>query len=139
MAAPPYSAEREAVMAKTTFTEKMLMEEVIACSAMSTAAKEKAKIMLNHINERSDKRKTSEKAVSKKNADTETKAKLLSIMEKNKTYAANELTVLLNKSLTNEITVFKVNALAKALVTEGKVTQTDIRFNGKPAKGYTLV
>jgi len=35
--------------------------------------------------------------------------------------------------------VFKVNALVKALVTEGKVTQKDIRFNGKPAKGYTLV
>jgi len=126
-------------MAKTTFTEKMLLEEVIANTTMSTAAKEKAKTMLEQIAKRTSNRKTSEKALAKAAADAETKAQILAIMENGKTYAANELTTLINKANGSELTSRKISSLAGALATEGKLSQKDGRFNGKPVKIYSLV
>ena len=125
-------------MAKTTFTEKMLLEEVIANPSMSAAAKEKANVMLEGIIRKAANRKTSEKAVAKAAVDAELRKQVLEVMEKGKTYAANEITTLINKTYGGEYTVNKIGNIAKNLATEGKLTQNDGRFNGRPVKVYTL-
>lgn len=120
-------------MANTSkFTERNAWEEVTTLETASEDLKAFAVARLAKLDEKNDKRKNSEAAVAKREADAAAREAMLSAMEAGKTYVASELGTLVG------VTTMKASSLAGDLTKEGKFVQSDIRSNGRKVKGYTL-
>ena len=129
----PYSAEREAIMANTSkFTERNAWEEVANLETASEELKAFAVARLAKLDEKNDKRKNSEAAVAKREADAALRETMLSVMEAGKTYTAAELGALIGEG------TMKASSLALDLTKANKVVQSETRSNGRKCKGYTL-
>ena len=127
----------------TKFTERMAMEEVIALFealegadvAVSTELKDFAVARLAKLDEKNEKRKTSEKAVAKAEADATLAGAILAVLGA-KAMASGEVVTAL-KAMGVDITSNKVASLAGKLADEGKVVKTKGRKNGKEVNLWT--
>ena len=120
-------------MANTSkFTERHAWEEVANLATVSEELKAFAVARLAKLDEKNDKRKNSEAAVAKREADASARETMLSTMEVGKTYVASELGIMVG------VTTMKASSLAGDLTKEGKLVQSDVRSNGRKMKGYTL-
>jgi len=128
----------------TKFTERMAMEEVIALFealegadvAVSAELKDFAVARLAKLDEKNEKRKTSEKAVAKAEADATLAGAILAVLGA-KAMASGEVVTALKAKGVN-ITSNKVASLAGKLADEGKVVKTKGRKNGREVNLWTL-
>ncbi len=131
--APPYSAEREAIMANTSkFTERNAWEEVANLETASEELKAFAVARLAKLDEKNDKRKNSEAAVAKREADATLRETIVASLEAGKIYTAAELGALIG------VGTMKASSLALDLVKENKLVQSETRSNGRKVKAYSL-
>ena len=121
-------------MATKNFTEKDLLNEVISNETMSEQAKIKAQAMLDKINEKNEKRKTSEKAVAKAENDEKIKAVILDVLT-DKPQASGYISKVVSEKLGEIITSNKVASVAKTI--DG-IKITPMRYDGRPTNGYSL-
>lgn len=120
-------------MATTSkFTERDAWKEVTTLETASEDLKAFAAARLVKLDEKNDKRKNSEAAVAKREADATARETMLSVMEAGKTYVASELGTLVG------VTTMKASSLACDLAKENKLVQSEVRSNGRKVKGYTL-
>lgn len=120
-------------MANTSkFTERNAWEEVATLETASEDLKAFAVARLTKLDEKNDKRKNSEAAIAKREADAIARETMLSVMETGKTYVASELGTMVG------VTTMKASSLASDLMKEGKLVQSEVRSNGRKVKGYTL-
>lgn len=128
----------------TKFTERMAMEEVIALFealegadvAVSTELRDFAVARLAKLDEKNEKRKTSEKAVAKAEADATLAGAILAVLGA-KAMASGEVATAL-KAKGVDINSSKVASLAGKLADEGKVVKTKGRKNGREVNLWTL-
>lgn len=128
----------------TKFTERMAMEEVIALFealegadvAVSTELKDFAVARLAKLDEKNEKRKTSEKAVAKAEADATLAGAILAVLGAKAMASGEVVTALKVKGV--DITSNKVASLAGKLADEGKVVKTKGRKNGREVNLWTL-
>lgn len=126
-------------MATTSkFTERNAWEEVLTLETASETLKTFATERIAKLDEKNEKRKNSEKTLAKQAADAELREAMVSVMEAGKTYAAAELGVALTTATGTEVSNMKASSLAKTLVEAGTLVQSDIRYDGRKVKGYTL-
>ena len=120
-------------MATTSkFSERNAWEEVATLETASEDLKAFAVARLAKLDEKNGKRKNSEAAVVKREADAAARETMFSVMEAGKTYVASELGTMVG------VTTMKASSLAGDLTKEGKLVQSEVRPNGRKAKGYTL-
>ena len=128
----------------TKFTERMAMEEVIALFealegadvAVSTELRDFAVARLAKLDEKNEKRKTSEKAVAKAEADATLAGAILTVLGAKAMASGEVVTALKAKGV--DINSNKVASLAGKLADEGKVVKTKGRKNGKEVNLWTL-
>ena len=128
----------------TKFTERMAMEEVIALFealegadvAVSTELRDFAVARLAKLDEKNEKRKTSEKAVAKAEADATLAGAILAVLGAKAMASGEVVTALKAKGV--DINSNKVASLAGKLADEGKVVKTKGRKNGKEVNLWTL-
>lgn len=126
-------------MANTSkFTERNAWEEVLTLETASETLKNFAAERIAKLDEKNEKRKNSEKTLAKQAADAELRETMISIMEAGKTYAAAELGIALTTATETEVSNMKASSLAKTLVEAGILVQSDICYDGRKVKGYTL-
>lgn len=141
MAAEP---QKERANMATKFTERMAMEEVIALFealegadvAVSTELRDFAVARLAKLDEKNEKRKTSEKAVAKAEADATLAGAILAVLGAKAMASGEVVTALKAKGV--DINSNKVASLAGKLADEGKVVKTKGRKNGKEVNLWTL-
>lgn len=141
MAAQP---QKERANMATKFTERMAMEEVIALFealegadvAVSTELRDFAVARLAKLDEKNEKRKTSEKAVAKAEADATLAGAILAVLGAKAMASGEVVTALKAKGV--DITPNKVASLAGKLADEGKVVKTKGRKNGGEVNLWTL-
>lgn len=120
-------------MATTSkFSERNAWEEVATLETASEDLKAFAVVRLAKLDEKNGKRKNSEAAVVKREADAAARETMFSVMEAGKTYVASELGTMVG------VTTMKASSLAGDLTKEGKLVQSEVRSNGRKVKGYTL-
>ena len=120
-------------MATTSkLTERNAWEEVLTLETASEILKNFAAERIAKLDEKNEKRKNSEAAVAKREADAVARETMLSVMEAGKIYVASELGTLVG------VTTMKASSLAGDLTKEGKLVQSDVRSNGRKVKCYTL-
>ena len=128
----------------TKFTERMAMEEVIALFealegadvAVSTELRDFAVARLAKLDEKNEKRKTSEKAVAKAEADATLAGAILAVLGAKAMASGEVVTALKAKGV--DINSNKVASLAGKLADEGKVVKTKGRKNGREVNLWTL-
>lgn len=141
MAAQP---QKERANMATKFTERMAMEEVIALFealegadvAVSTELRDFAVARLAKLDEKNEKRKTSEKAVAKAEADATLAGAILAVLGAKAMASGEVVTALKAKGV--DINSNKVASLAGKLADEGKVVKTKGRKNGREVNLWTL-
>lgn len=141
MAAEP---QKERANMATKFTERMAMEEIIALFealegadvAVSTELKDFAVARLAKLDEKNEKRKTSEKAVAKAEADATLAGVILAVLGAKAMASGEVVTALKAKGV--DITSNKVASLAGKLADEGKIVKTKGRKNGREVNLWTL-
>ena len=141
MAAQP---QKERANMATKFTERMAMEEVIALFealegadvAVSAELRDFAVARLAKLDEKNEKRKTSEKAVAKAKADATLAGAILTVLGAKAMASGEVVTALKAKGV--DINSSKVAFLAGKLADEGKVVKTKGRKNGREANLWTL-
>lgn len=120
-------------MANTSkFTERNAWEEITNLETASEELKAFAVARLAKLDEKNDKRKNSEAAVAKREADAAARETMLSVMEAGKTYVASELGTLIG------VSTMKASSLALDLIKENKLVQSETRSNGRKVKAYSL-
>ena len=128
----------------TKFTERMAMEEVIALFealegadvAVSTELRDFAVARLAKLDEKNEKRKTSEKAIAKAEADATLAGAILAVLGAKAMASGEVVTALKAKGV--DINSNKVASLAGKLADEGKVVKTKGRKNGREANLWAL-
>ena len=128
----------------TKFTERMAMEEVIALFealegadvAVSTELRDFAVARLAKLDEKNEKRKTSEKAIAKAEADATLAGAILAVLGAKAMASGEVVTALKAKGV--DINSYKVASLAGKLADEGKVVKTKGRKNGREVNLWTL-
>lgn len=141
MAAQP---QKERANMATKFTERMAMEEVIALFealegadvAVSAELRDFAVARLAKLDEKNEKRKTSERAVAKAKADATLAGAILAVLGAKAMASGEVVTALKAKGV--DINSNKVASLAGKLADEGKVVKTKGRKNGREANFWTL-
>ena len=141
MAAQP---QKERANMATKFTERMAMEEVIALFealegtdvAVSTELRDFAVARLAKLDEKNEKRKTSEKAVAKAEADATLAGAILTVLGAKAMASGEVVTALKAKGV--DINSSKVASLAGKLADEGKVVKIKGRKNGREVNLWTL-
>lgn len=120
------------------YTERNAWEEVLATDGASETLKKFAEERLAKLDEKNEKRKNSEKALAKKALDEDLRNALVSVMEKEKTYSAAELGIAITAATGIEVSNMKASNLAVDLAKDGVLNQSNIRYEGRQVKGYTL-
>ena len=139
MAAPPYSAEREAIMANVTkMTERKAWEAVLKLEGVTDELKAFAEGRLAKLDEKNEKRKTSEKALAKAAADETLATAVLAVLgEAGKAVTSADVVAAL-KAKGVEVTSNKVASLGAKLVAEGKATVKKDRAKGREVNFWAL-
>lgn len=120
-------------MANTSkFTERNAWEEVANLETASEELKAFAVARLAKLDEKNDKRKNSEAAVAKREADATLRETLVASLEAGKIYTAAQLGALIG------VGTMKASSLALDLVKENKLVQSETRSNGRKVKAYSL-
>lgn len=133
-------------MAATKFTERMAMTEVLALfealegteTPVSADLKAFAKARLAKLDEKNEKRKTSEKAVAKAKVDETLATAILAVLGENEKAVTSAAIVEALKAKGVEITPNKVASLAGKLADEGKVIKTKDRAKGREVNFWAL-
>lgn len=133
-------------MAATKFTERMAMTEVLALfealegteTPVSADLKAFAEARLAKLDEKNEKRKTSEKAVAKAKVDETLATAILAVLGENEKAVTSAAIVEALKAKGVEITPNKVASLAGKLADEGKVIKTKDRAKGREVNFWAL-
>ena len=132
MAAPPYSAESEAIMANEKMTMKMFLNGVLATEGIAPELAEFATAEIEKIKEKNEKRRNSLTPAQVENENL--KAKFVAEANPETAYSASAVAEMLG------VSTQKASALMRALKAEGVVGEGE----GKSATGkgkvktYTL-
>lgn len=131
-------------MAATKFTERMAMTEVLALfealegteTPVSADLKAFAEARLAKLDEKNEKRKTSEKALAKAAADETLASAILAVLGEKAMTSAEVVEALKAKGV--EVGSNKVASLAGKLADEGKVVKTKGRAKGREVNFWAL-
>lgn len=122
----------------TKMTERMAWTAVLALEGVTDELKAFAEGRIAKLDEKNEKRKTSEKAVAKAKVDETLTSAILAVLGENKNAVTSATIVEALKAKGVEITPNKVASLAGKLADEGKVVKTKDRAKGREVNFWAL-
>lgn len=125
-------------MAATKMTERMAWTEVLKIEGITDELKTFAEGRIAKLDEKNEKRKTSEKAVAKAKVDETLATAILAVLGENEKAVTSAAIVEALKAKGVEITPNKVASLAGKLADEGKVIKTKDRAKGREVNFWAL-
>lgn len=120
-----------------TMTMKMFLTNVLAIESASEEIKAFAIRELEKIDEKNEKRKTSEKALAKKKADGDLRLTMLDLMDETIAVTASDMAAKVTEFTKVEVSTAKISAMFKKLVEVGFVTEGETKVKGRKVKTYT--
>lgn len=121
----------------TSMTMRDFLTRVMAVEGMPEDLIEKAQAEIQKLDEKTAKRKTSEKALAKAADDKALRDTMITLLG-TEPITSSEVAAKLTESGT-EVSTSKVSAMFKVLVAEGKAAATEVKAKGgRKVKGFTL-